>query len=112
MAAKTTAQKEADLAAGAAKDALTTPTEETSAGGAIVQEVTIEKFDPKVDEEFSMEIVTTNRGTLGLGGIEKIGTKATINCSAFSASWMQPRTKADVEALKRYRASVAKDASA
>lgn len=112
MAAKTAAQKAADAEAGAAKDATTNPTPETEQGGAVVQEVTVETFEPEAGEVFTMEIVTTAPGTFGLGGIEEVGTKATINCSAFSTNWMQPRTKADVAKLKAYRASLKKDETA
>jgi hypothetical protein len=113
MAAKTLAQKAAeDLVAGAAKDAVTVPTAETDQGGATVQEVIVEVIEPQAGSAFTMEVVTTAIGTFGIGGIAQIGSKAKIDCSAFSTVWMQPRTKADVAALKAYRASLEKDDTA
>lgn len=105
-------KKTADLEAGAKKDAVTVPTEETDAGGAQVETVEVVTFEPPADEEHTMEIVTTDLGVLGLGGIAGVGTEATINCRHFAIEWMQPKRKKDVEALKAYRASVKKDATA
>ena len=113
MAGKTKAQIEAENAkAGALKDAGTVPTEPTDQGGAVVKDVTVEVIKPDASEAFTMEVQTTAAGTFGMGGIEKVGKEATINCAAFSMAWMKPLRKADVEKLKAYRASIKKDATA
>lgn len=71
-------------------------------GGAVVKEVEIEPIAPEMPEaEDTVNIVTYAVGTLGIGGIAPIGTKATIAISAYSQHWMRPITKGDAAKLKK-----------
>ena len=65
-------------------------------GGAAVSEVEQQPIAPEIPEsEATVNIVTTDKGTLGPGGIVPIGTKATIPLTAFSVNWMKPATISD-----------------
>lgn len=67
-------------------------------GGAVVTEAKVEPVVPSASGE-TVRIVTTALGTLGPGGIIKVGTEAEINVAAFSAAWMKPADAASKKAL-------------
>ncbi|MGL6210517.1 MAG: hypothetical protein ACRC14_11885 [Paracoccaceae bacterium] len=65
-------------------------------GGVTQSEVEVEPIVPEVaDAPDTVKVVTTAKGTLGIGGIVPIGTEATIAIQAFSATWMRPKTIGD-----------------
>lgn len=92
----------------------------TIEGGAAVSQVEVVPLVPEVAEsDLTVNIVTTAPGTLGPEGIVKVGTEATVLLTAFSATWMKPKTKADAAKIaalnkanaERKAAKVAADAA-
>lgn len=54
----------------------------------------------KGDETPTISVVTTEPGTFGVEGIASIGTERVIPVTAFSKSWMRPKSAADVKVLQ------------
>ncbi len=83
-------------------------------GGALVTEVQVSPlFDPIEEGESTIRIVTTEVGTLSIGGIVPVGWKGEIPAAAYSANWMAPdgkaaEKKADAELARRAKAKAAK----
>ncbi len=71
-------------------------------GGAVVKDVPIIPVAPEVPEsDQTVNVVTYAPGTLSAAGIVAVGTKATVNISAYSVNWMRPASKEDAAKLKK-----------
>lgn len=82
-------------------------------GGAAVEEKSVKPIAPEVASgDDTVNIVTTAQGTFGPEGIASVGTKATVNISAFSEAWMAPASKADAEKIAAAKAAKAATPSA